>query len=745
MRFPRFTLQRPSGALLSLSILLLGFPLLTRFTLGWAHPYGYLSDLAIGSLLLVFVHRRHWLLSIPLLLTWALFSLGNIELVSAVGRMPALSDAQFLTDREFLSHSSQGGGLSNPFLAWALVASLLFYLYLRSRDKHPHKPLSRSALLVPLSLFSAHGLLQQLTPSEADQWMQFNLPHKLLAEATSSSRQHLLDWVDPEPSGPVDIRGLSQLDLSGTPLLDKAGSARNVLIVTLEGVTGAYLQASRSAINSSYQQNPMPRLSQWAERGMLTYDYVLHSHQTIRGLYAMLCGDYSKLDTGTPKGLELLNNPQRSANCLPAQLRERGLSTHFLQGAGLRFMAKDQIMPRMGFEQTHGRDWFRNKPYIEFPWGMDDKAYFEGALNYIHGLRKQPQPWMLTLLTVGTHQPYSAPQAYLDSYESPKLAAIAYLDDAVADFLDSLERQGVLKDTLVIVTSDESHGLENVRLASAWGFSLLLAPEQDKLPKLKHGVYGHVDLTASVLDYFAFPIPDVISGRSMLRNYSNGREIISYTNGLLRLHDGHGSLTECDFQNVCRRYDSEGFIADSAPYIGRISGRPARLISQRAALLDQSLLAGQGEQHFQFANSQAMPLKSGEVDDWADNLIGAQYLTLNAGTQTRITIKIRATELDKLGARLQLKTKEYERETGIEIPSLPLLTRDQPVELSFSFDNPKTRKAFSFHLTGQGNGAIEIMDFSVTSAPMASAPELLATQAESESAETVHDEEIATP
>jgi phosphoglycerol transferase MdoB-like AlkP superfamily enzyme len=745
VHLPRFSLQRPSGSLLGLALLLLGIPLLSRLILGWGHPYGYLSDIAIGSLLLVLLHQRHWLLSIPLLLLWVVFYVGNVELVSAVGRMPALSDLHFLTDRQFLSHSTQGGGPSQPLPALALIFALVLYAWLRNRNKPAGKALGRTALLLPLSLFAAHAGLQQLNPSEADQWLQFNLPHKLLAEATNSVQQQVADWIDPEPSGPVDIRGLSQLDLSGKPLLNQAGSARNVLIVTLEGVPGAYLQASRRAIGSSYDQDPMPRLSQWAERGMLTYDYVLHSHQTIRGLYAMLCGDYSKLDTGTPKGLELLNNPQRSQQCLPAQLRDRGLSTHFLQGAGLRFMAKDQIMPRMGFEQTHGRNWFGNTPYIEFPWGMDDKAYFEGALNYIHNLRKQSQPWMLTLLTVGTHQPYSAPQAYLDRYDSPKRAAIAYLDDAVADFLNSLEQQGVLKDTLIIVTSDESHGLENVRLASAWGFNLLLAPEQAQLPKLKHGVYGHVDLSATVLDYFAFPVPDVISGRSMLRNYSYGREMISYTNGLLRLHDGHGSLTECDFQHVCRRYDSEGFIANSARYLGRITGRPAKLISQRAALLDQSLLNNQSEQRYQFANSQPVPLKSGPVDDWADNLIGAQYLTLNAATQTRVTLKIRATELDKHGAQLSLKTKEYERETGINIPPLPRLTRGKPVELTFSFDNPKTRKAFSFHLTGQGQGAIEIMDFTVISTPMISEPDLLITQEEPETLEPMTESEPPAP
>lgn len=720
MRLSFTWLHRPYCALLPLAGLLLALPLASRYGLGWSHPYGYLSDLAVGSLLLIGLYRRAWLLAVPLLLLWCLFSVGTVELVNAVGRMPEPADLHYLGDAQFLSHSTQGSALSQPLLAVALALGMGLYLVIaawQARGNTP--PLPRKYLLLPLALFAAHGAYQQLQPSEADQWLQFNLPHKLLVESLSASQQRLNAWLDPDNATvQADISGLNRLDLDGQPLLKKAGTARNVLIITLEGVTGAYIKASRQAIGSSYSEAPMPRLSQWAERGMLTYDYVLHSHQTIRGLYAMLCGDYSKLDSGTPKGLELLNNPARSEQCLPAQLRERGLSTHFLQGAGLRFMAKDQIMPQMGFDKTLGRDWFRNKPYIEFPWGMDDKAYFEGALNYVQQLRRKPEPWMLTLLTVGTHQPYSAPADYLARHATPKLAAIAYLDDAVADFLSALEKQGVLKDTLVIVTSDESHGLEKVRLASAWGFNLLLAPEQAQLPALKHGVYGHVDLTASVLDYFAFPIPGNIAGRSLLRDYSSGREMMSYTNGLLRLHDGQGNFSECDFQQVCRRYASPGFIRDSARYLDRLSGKQAKLISQRASLLDQSLRANQAEQHYQFANSAPIKLKSRVSDDWADNLVGAQYLTLDKDTQTTVTLKIRALRLDKQGARLQLKTKEFDRDVALPIPQLPLLTRDQPLEVSFSFDNLTARKAFSFHLLGQGSGAIEVLDFSVSSKPL---------------------------
>ncbi|KAF1067681.1 MAG: Phosphoglycerol transferase I [Pseudomonas citronellolis] len=433
----------------------------------------------------------------------------------------------------------------------------------------------------------------------------------------------------------------------------------------------------------------------------------------------MLCGDYSKLDNCTPKGVELLGNPTRAAECLPAQLRQHGFSTHFLQGAGLRFMAKDKVMPAMGFDKTQGRDWFKKPPYLEFAWGMDDKAFFEGALDYVGQLRRNKQPWMLTLLTVGTHQPYSATPDYLAKYPSARQAAVAYLDDSVDAFLRALDKQGVLKDTLVIVTSDESHGIDNVRLASSWGLNLVLAPEQAALPPIKSGVYGHVDLTASVLDYFGFAPPQDVAGRSLFREYTSGREMVSFTNGMLRYHDGRHTFTECDFQQNCRRYDSEGFIADSARFSGRFSGREARLMTARADILDHSVTGDTTlGRDYQFATRERIRLKAQVSNEYTDNLIGAQYLEFPAHSRTTVSLKIKALKMDAQGATVQLKTREFEQPVVLPIPQFPLLTRDKPLEMRFTFDNEKARKAFSFHLLAEGRGEIEITDFHVTTQPI---------------------------
>ena len=712
----KIVLDHPRTRFIALATLVLVIPLCLRALLGWSNPLGYLSDLALGSLLLLLLQRRPWWLAFPLLLAWATLWVASAELVSAVGRLPNSADLGYLLDKQFMENST-GGGLAHPWLPTLLGLSLLVWLTSAWRSRAQRSAtLPRKAWAIPLLLFGTHWGCQQLMPSDADQWRQYNLSHQLLSAGFADLQRHAQGWMGQTPTiTPLPSAGLTQNDLHGRKLLKAPGSARNLLVITLEGIPGAYVRPNRQALHSRFDEELMPKLSRWAERGMNTPDYVLHTHQTIRGLYAMLCGDYDKLANGTPKGVELLTQDQRNQACLPAQLRQAGFSTHYLQGAGLRFMAKDRIMPHIGFDSVHGQEWFSNDNYLEFPWGKDDRAFFEGALDYVSQLKKQDQPWMLTLLTVGTHQPYSAPADYLARYDTAKQAAVAYLDDAIGAFLDNLERQGVLKDTLVVVTSDESHGIDGVRLASSWGFNLTLAPEQAQLPRLKQGTYGHVDLATSLLDYFALPIPVALAGRSLFRDYDSGREMISYTNGMLRYQDGQGVFTECDFQQRCRRYASEGFIADQAKYLGPGDSLLGPQIGALAGVLDQSLLQTPLNLRYQFGGPSAIQLQARIRDDWADNLIGAQYLEMPEGSHTRVRVKVRSLD-PKHAAYIQLKAKEMEQDVPLGLPEEIRVTTDEPLDMEFSFDNTTERKAFSFHLLGYGGGEVEISDFSVITA-----------------------------
>ncbi len=247
--FSRWLLH-PAASLASLGLLFLLLPVASRYWLGWSDISGYVSDLAIGSLLLLLCYRRP-LLTVPLALTWGLMLLGNAELINAVGRMPEPSDLKYLSDPQFVSHSTQGAGIRYPLLAIALGLALLACL-LTGRKRWPALP--RASYALPLVLLAGHATSQYFQPSEADQWKLFNLPHKLLAENVNKASIAAEDWYYGDDSAtPPDIADLARLELNGQPLLPNGGKARNVLIITMEGILGAYIARNRQLLHSSYQ------------------------------------------------------------------------------------------------------------------------------------------------------------------------------------------------------------------------------------------------------------------------------------------------------------------------------------------------------------------------------------------------------------------------------------------------------------------------------------------------------------
>ncbi|MDD3619968.1 MAG: LTA synthase family protein, partial [Desulfobulbaceae bacterium] len=420
---------------------------------GFTEPVGLLSDVGLG--LLVFLPAAvspRWLRLFPLLL-WALFQAGAQELFAALHRLPAREDIAYLFDPTFMKNSTAGLTLNYPyftvFIILSAVLAAVFPVY------RPRPGYLRKGLTAAIALLLLQGFLSRQY-DEAGIAARFNPLHWFIADAVAATFH--------PPAKPVPAAdlppGLRQLDLQGSTLLPDKGKARNVLIVTLEGITGLYHPEIREAMAVPPGPLEMKALAAGTADAMLIPDFITHSHQTIRGLYSILCGDFSKLSFETPKAFELQENQSRARECLPARMAESGWSTHFLQGAGLSFMGKDMVMPTIGFQEVHGEEWFTAPDRSPFVWGVNDPDFFRGAREYIAELQAADRPWMLTLLTVGTHQPYAAPEDLAAGYPSRKLATVALLDEAVAGFINGLRQDGVLEDTLVLITSDESHGAE---------------------------------------------------------------------------------------------------------------------------------------------------------------------------------------------------------------------------------------------------------------------------------------------
>ena len=444
---------------------------------------------------------------------WSLAHFANFEHIRELGSIVDLTYAGYLFDEAFLRGSALAP--THPaLLVVTTVSAAVIAAYALSRGRHYR--------IWPLVLAGGGAmLLAAMLPQsqEASTWRQSDL---LVRQAQRFIGGPISTGFTGQP-GPGR---LSPRDLAGASITSQP-RAQNVLLVILEGVSGAYLPSlsERQGFSSSIT---MPELDRIAQNGLSYSAFFATQRQTNRGEYAILCGDHPRLITGEAKMTVLVG--QGPIDCLPAALRDAGYSTSYLQAAPLPFMMKDQFMPQAGFDRVLGDSWF-DEAYNRNHWGVDDRTFFESSAELIAELDRGSDPWFLTLLTVGTHHRYNVPDDFVGQSEKGSSAwAFEYLDLAVAEFISQLEATGVLDNTLVLLTSDESQATESGAadsrnmLLQGWGFLVALLPSTE--PAVVDQVFSQPDLPISVLDYLQLDsLRPSWTGRSVFRRYDRGRDV----------------------------------------------------------------------------------------------------------------------------------------------------------------------------------------------------------------------------
>ena len=326
----------------------------------------------------------------------------------------------------------------------------------------------------------------------------------------------------------VDWERFHPRDLTGSPALSFSTRSRepdqrpNILLVLLEGW-------DRNVMDAGFT----PELESLAGTNVYLPNVFAHQVQTHRGLYSILCGDYPNLLQPDAKA-DIVGEFGTTRPCLPEILADRGYETVFMQSADLHFMRKDRFAPAIGFGEVHGSESFANAP--RSAWGVDDGTLMRGAVERIARLSEGPAPWMMTLLTSGTHPPYFVPG---DSPDRPgadaREQAFRFSDKVTGELIEKLRRDGLLENTWVFVLSDEASTKFNRDVTGDYvgflsgGFHrtgvLVITPDRQsaRLP----GVFGLKDIMISVLDLLglADTVP-AARGRSLFRAYEHPAPIV---------------------------------------------------------------------------------------------------------------------------------------------------------------------------------------------------------------------------
>lgn len=626
-----------------------GSPLLTRalllqekqLRLGVADLRGALADVAValvvmGAVLGCLEIERWWgrALAAVALLGFVVSSLAMYEFISLFDSLYAFSHVGFLGDPTFLAGSALH--VRHPALLAFMTAAAVGGAVFAQPPRRQAWGRWIAALVTAVAAQAVFPLSHRY-----DEWRQ---RHAFEANLWIFSA----DASAGTATVGADLREVFRADLRGRRWVGALRRRANVLLIMLEGASGAYLP-SVAAAQGVQSTTVMPRLDALAQKNVLLSHVISHQRQTNRGEYAILCGDYPKLLTDQSKMSEQAYGAAR--RCLPAILRDAGYATAYIQAAPLGFMLKDQFMPKAGFGELIGEPWFE-RAYARSDWGVDDKAFFEQALSRVLELHRAEQPFFATLLTVGTHHPYTIPDIpVIDANDAavtrtPHDLAFRWADEAVADFVSALEKHGVLRDTVVFITSDESSGLSQAAsatqrlLSQSWSFVIVMMPGREV--RRIDEVVEHVDTSVSVVDLLGMQREARwFIGRSWFREYETPRVAFSantYARSVM-MWNPSGSVVVCgeSLRQCMRTVPDEGLVfgpkrrtEPALPRERHLLAEVARLTrSGRAELAEQGTLSLLADDEARIRAVEGKKL-----------LIGGQYLRVPAGSTLRVDLDL---------------------------------------------------------------------------------------------------------
>ena len=642
--------------------------------------WGIVGDLlaaVFAASVLFLLRASHPIPAFLWLVLWLVLLAANAEHIYALNEPLRLGNFQFALDINFV----RGSLLSLHTWPFAVIAVAAGAWVWRRLSKNPKNTL---ALFVCAFMAVSSAATSLRLALGASYWRHASPMALMLSNALADSFSYQTPIA---AAGGADIDNFFVRDVSGERLTTVKDKPTNVLLVVLEGISGAYLAQSRE-ITGFQSRLEMPNLSRIADTGFVLPNFVSHGVGTIGGLYSLYCGDYSQTLTNSEsiKPFLLLDlPPEKIPQCLPQKLRQAGYSTAYLQAADLRYMKKSDFLPNIGFERVAGKGDFAGGDLANF-WGAGDGDLLSAALGEIERLRAIGKPWFLSLLSVGTHHPYIAPDDYIVAAEgNRKTAAVRYLDDILGVFVEELRARGVLEDTLVIFTSDESHGVLGHPFGGHWGLFVALG---DGVPeRLSPQVFGQADVALSVLDYLGMDNENFL-GRSIFRDNTAFRPM-PFGRFIL---DSPGRVFSCK-REFCDLYQWEtGGLFAPAYRVSQIPAAAAALSSQkqRNVFARANLFLGRGANAVIFSQRDIfLALKQQQIQPYK--------LFLPQKSQVEVVLNVENT--GEAAAHFYAfwgnsDGEKLKQQPNVRLPALP---SGAGFELTYSFYNEKAQNAvFNF-------------------------------------------------
>lgn len=292
--------------------------------------------------------------------------------------------------------------------------------------------------------------------------------------------------------------------IPGPSLMEKRRfpQKQNVVVIILESFGAEYFGAYEGR---SYT----PFLDSLMEKSLVMKNGYANARRSIEGVAAVM--------GGVPA---MMNEPFISSHFmsnyflgLGTLLGQQGYHTSFFHGANNGSMYFDSFMQSAGVEHYYGSHEFPDASQHDGVWGIWDEPFLQFMAQKLNTF---PQPFMSSVFTLTSHQPFKVPAAYekeLPDGPLPILKTIAYTDLALKKFFEAACKQPWYENTLFVITADHTSEHFRKEYQTDWGDYhvplIFFHPRMQWAPEIDRAqIAQQIDVMPSILDFLGFPEKD---------------------------------------------------------------------------------------------------------------------------------------------------------------------------------------------------------------------------------------------
>jgi len=296
----------------------------------------------------------------------------------------------------------------------------------------------------------------------------------------------------------------------------KPAAKPNVVIIILESMAKEYWGSMNRGANIPGFVSYTPFLDSLSDNSLIFTNAYANGRQSIHAMSSVLAGipSFQTAFTSSPFAKQKIESIVSVCNSM-------GYQTSFFHGAANGSMGFQGFGSILGFKNYYGRTEYNDDRDFDGIWGIWDEHFFQFMGKT---LSTQKQPFMATLFSLSSHDPYQLPEKYKARFKGGPLAidkCVQYSDNALREFFNYAKTQPWFANTIFVITADhtsQTYYPEYSKGVNRFAVPILFysANTAYALKGTRTDLASQMDIYPSVADLIGYNKPFRSWGRSLI-------------------------------------------------------------------------------------------------------------------------------------------------------------------------------------------------------------------------------------